>query len=438
MMKRTALIITLLAGSLFLAGCGYRAPLYQSYIPEVKDTTVYPGVRPAYKELAALLEKDTQMGPTQGNSVTLLPEGPIKWNVLKEDLEYADKSIYIDHYRFCTDSAGIIVEDILREKAREGVDVRIILDKPANKKEHLQELATLKKDGVELDLFRRPVMLLDHVGANLATHRDHRKILLIDGQIGYLGGRNIQYEYFFNWRDADLRIVGPAVADLSAVYMENQERVAPQLKPIYVEKDLKKAAQMDNLPELKQFTDVTVQIIPDSPDDKVLPLRNGFEWALYSAKKYFWFYNPYTPPPASTLQALKDAAIRGVDVRWIVPDNNDVEIMKGMGESMYKDLLEAGVRIYEWLGPVMHAKQFMMDDYLLGVGSANMDNLSFFLNYEVMALVYDERTTRHAAQTFAAELEKNCVEITLEDVRKWNVFRKLRNWVVRFLAGYMT
>lgn len=281
-------------------------------------------------------------------------------------------------------------------------------------------------------------MLLDYVGANLATHRDHRKILLIDGQTGYVGGRNIQDEYFFDWRDADIRITGPAVAHLSSVYEENQDRVVPQLGALYVEKDLKKAAQMDNLPEMKQFEDVTVQIIPESPDDKVLPLRNCFEWALYSAKKYFWFYNPYTPPPASTLQALKDAALRGVDVRWIVPDNNDIEIMKGMGESMYKDLLEAGVRIYEWLGPVMHAKQFMMDDYLLGVGSANMDNLSFFLNYEVMTLVYDENTTRHAANTFLSELEEHCEKITLEEVRNWGFFRKLRNWVVRFLAGYLT
>lgn len=428
----------LLAGVLLLAGCGYRAPLYQSYIPVVEDTTEYPGVRPAYQALAALMEKDTGMEPTEGNTVTLLPDGQKKWDILKEDLEYADKSIYIDHYRFCTDSAGSIVENILREKARDGVDIRIILDKPANKKAHLKELSTLKEDGVQLDLFHRPVMLLDHVGANLATHRDHRKILLVDGQIGYVGGRNIQDEYFFDWRDADIRITGPAIADLTAVYKENQDRVAPWLGPLEVAEDLDKAARMDNLPEMKQFTDVTVQIIPDSPDDKVLPLRNCFEWALYSAKRYFWFYNPYTPPPASTLQALKDAAIRGVDVRWIVPGINDLGIMKGMGESMYKDLLEAGVKIYEWQENVLHAKQFMMDDYLLGVGSANMDNLSFFLNYEVITLVYDENTTRYAANTFLSEIEKNCEEISLEDVRHWNVFRKLRNWVVRFLAGSLT
>jgi cardiolipin synthase len=423
--------------TLVFTGCGYRAPLYQSYIPEVNDTTEYPGVRPDYQELAALMEKDTGFMPTEGNTVTLLPEGPRKWDLLKEDLEYAEKSVYIDHYRFRADSAGSIVEGILKEKAREGADVRVILDKPANTKEDRAELATMREDGVKLDFFRHPVMLIDHVWPSMGTHRDHRKILILDGQTGYVGGRNIQDEYFFDWRDADIRITGPAIADLSAIYMENQERVAPHRGPVHVAEDLEKAARMDNVPEMEQFTDVTVQFISDSPTDKVLPLRNCFEWALYSAKKYFWFYNPYTPPPASTLQALKDAAARGVDVRWIVPAINDVTPAKWMGESMYKELLAAGVRIYEWQDHVLHAKQFMTDDYLLIIGSSNMDNLSFFLNYEVVALVYDEATTRHAAETFLADTEKNCVEITLEEVKNWNVFRKLRNWLTRHLGGPM-
>lgn len=431
-MKR---ILPVFLMALILTGCGYRAPLYQSYIPQVQDSTEYSGVRPDYQELAALMEKDTGFKPTQGNTVTLFPDGPQKWAMLKEDLEYAEKSIYIDHYRFRVDSTGTIVENILKEKARNGVDVRVILDKSANTKEDRAELATMKEDGAELDFFRFPAMLIDHVTPAIETHRDHRKILILDGQTGYVGGRNIQDEYFFDWRDADIRITGPAIADLSAIYMENQERVAPLLDPVYVAEDLEEAARMDNIPEMKQFTDVTVQLVPESPTDKVLPTRNCFEWALYSAKKYFWFYNPYTPPPASTLQALKDAAARGVDVRWIVPGVNDVKPAKWMGESMYKDLLEAGVKIYEWQENVLHAKQFMMDDYLLGVGSANMDNLSFFLNYEVMALVYDEDTTRHAAETFLSETEKNCLEITSEEVRGWNLFRKIRNWFTRCMAG---
>lgn len=422
MMKRRAFF---LAGILLLTGCGYRAPLFQSYIPVVQDTTEYPGVRPEYQQLAALMEKDTGLSPVEGNTVTLFPDGPKMWEMLLEDLEYAEKSVYIDFYRFCMDSVGTIMENRLRQKARDGVDVRIILDKAANKKEDLEKLAAMQEDGVRLSLSR----------PRWGARRDHRKILLIDGQIGYLGGRNIQNEHFFDWRDADIRITGPVVADLLAVFLENQERVAPGMDDVYLAKDLEQAAEMDNIPEMKQFTDVTVQIVPESPTDKALPIRNCFEWALYSAKRYFWFYNPYTPPPASTLQALKDAAARGVDVRWIAPAINDVKVEKWTGESLYKELLAAGVKIYEWQGQVLHTKQFLMDDYLMVMGSANMDNLSFFMNYEVVALVYDEETTRHAAFTFLSDLEKHCLEIRPEEVQNWLLIRKIRNWLARHIGG---
>ena len=324
------------------------------------------------------------------------------------------------------------MEGILRDKAREDVDVRLILDKGGHSRKRIQELYTLLPEGVKLSLFRKPVWFIDQVWPSKGTHRDHRKLVLLDGQTAYVGGRNIQDT---DARDADLRITGPAVEDLSAVYMENQRRVAPLLSPVYVEKDLDKAARMDNIPEMKQFTDVMVQVVPESPTDEVLPIRNCFEWTLAHAQKYFWFYNPYTPPPGSTLQALKDAAARGVDVRWIVPAVNGVKPEKWMGESLYRELLEAGVRIYEWQDQMLCTRQFLADDYLLALGSASMDNLSFFLNYELMALVYDENMTRYASYLFLSDLETHCREISLEEVLGWGAFRKLRNWLTRTLAG---
>ena len=431
-MKR-ALFLSLAA--LALSGCGYRAPLYKSYIPEVVDTTDYPGVAPAYQELAALMEKDTGFVPQEGNTVTLFPEGWKKWEQLMEDLDYASESIYIDHYRFRADSLGSMVVRTLEEKAREGVDVRVILDKGANTRKDREKLVMMGSSGVKLQYFHKPRMLIDYVWLSNGFHRDHRKILILDGQTAYLGGRNIQDEYFLQWRDADIRITGPVVQDITSVYEENQQRVAPDWGSAHVAQDLDKAARLDNLPEMKQYSDVAVQVVSDSPTDKVLPLRNCFEWTIQHAKKYFWFYNPYTPPPASTLQALKDAVARGVDVRWIAPANNDVKLEKWMGESLYRELLEAGVRIYEWQGEVLHAKQFMSDDYLTIVGSSNLDNLSFFLNYEIVALVYDRDVTRDAAALFLKELWQNCEEITLEEVQKWTAFRKFRNWFIRTFGG---
>jgi len=418
-----------------LTACGYRAPMYKSYIPEVVDSMAYPGVVPAYQQLAALMEKDTGFSPQEGNTVTMFPDRWQKWLQLKEDLDYASESIYIDHYRFCADSTGSIVARTLEEKAREGVDVRVVLDKGAHTREDRGKMESMRSSGVKIQFFHKPKMLIDHILLSKGFNRDHRKILILDGQTAYLGGRNIQDRYFLQWRDADIRITGPVVKDIVSVFEENQQRVAPEWGTAHVAKDLDHAARMDNIPEMTQYSDVTIQVVPESPTDKILPIRNCFEWAIEHAQRYFWFYNPYTPPPASTLQALKRAAARGVDVRWIAPANNDVKLEKGMGESLYKELLEAGVRIYEWQGEVLHAKQFMSDDYLLIMGSSNLDNLSFFLNYEVVTLVYNRDVTRDAATLFLKELWENCEEMTLEEVQKWKGSRKIRNWFIRTFGG---
>lgn len=227
---------------LALGGCGYRAALHPSYLPP--EGAAFPGVPAGYGQLAALMEKDTGLAPTVGNTVALLPDGLQKWEVLREDLERAEGAIYIDHYRFCADSLGSVVEEILRQKARQGVDVR-----------------------------------------------------------------------------------------------------------------------------------------------------------------------------------------------WIVPAVNDIEAAKWMGESLYRELTDAGVRIFEWQDEVLHAKQFMTDGALLGIGSANMDNQSFFFIYEVLALVYDEAVTRHAARTFLSELEARCREITPSEIRRWSLLRRLRNSLIRALGG---
>ena len=148
---RSGVRIPVLALALMaVAGCGYRAPLHKSYIPTDVDSTTYSGVAPAYQELAALMEKDTGFIPQEGNTVTLFPEGGKKWEQMMEDLDYASESIYIDHYRFCPDSAGTIVSRILEEKAREGVDVRVILDKGAIKKKDREELLKMRPSGVRM------------------------------------------------------------------------------------------------------------------------------------------------------------------------------------------------------------------------------------------------------------------------------------------------
>ncbi len=432
-MRKT--LLTLLCG-LALAGCGYRAPLHQSYIPVVTDSTLYSGVRADYQQLAALMEKDTGMKPIEGNTVSLVFEGQENLDRMLDDVRAAERSVYIEPYRFCLDSVGTVLAGILREKAASGVDVRIILDKAANTAEDIRKLKTLREDGAMVKTFHRPVFFLDHWIPKLATHRNHRKLLLLDGTTAFVGSRNIQDKYFFDWHDADVRITGPVLADLTEAFHGNQRNIGlHRQKPLYVAPDLEEKALRDTVPGLEQFFGVPVQVVPEYPTDRRLPTRNCLEWALAHAQKYFWYYNPYSPPPPSTIEALQEAARRGVDVRWIAPSITDIEPERGIAESMYEGLLDAGVRIYEWQDHMMHAKQYLCDDYLTIIGSTNMDNLSLFLNYELLALLYDERICHRAAETFLHDLETHCREITLEEVKSWPEPRKWRNWILRILGG---
>ena len=432
-MERT---LTALLCCLALAGCGYRAPLHKSYIPVVADTTLYAGIRPEYQQLAALMEKDTDMKPAGGNTVTLVTEGQENLDRLLDDVKKAEISVYIEPYRFCLDSVGTVLAGILREKAAAGADVRIILDKSANTKEDIRELKTLRNNGAQVNTFHRPAFFLDHWIPRLATHRNHRKLLILDGRTAYIGSRNIQDKYFFDWHDTDVRITGPVVADLTEAFHGNQRNIGiHRKKPLYVAPNLEETARRDTMSGLEQFFDVPVQVVPEYPTDRRLPTRNCLEWTLTQAKEYFWYYNPYSPPPQTTIDALQEAARRGVDVRWIAPSITDVEPERGIAESMYEGLLEAGVRIYEWQDHMMHAKQYLCDDYLTILGSSNMDNLSLFLNYELLTILYDERICRLYHEIFLKDLETHCREVTLEEVKKWSSPRKLRNWLLRILGG---
>ena len=310
-----------------------------------------------------------------------------------------------------------------------------MVDKAAETPKNLKALRKLPESGVLFNSFYKPVWVLDGLVPPAGTHRNHRKIMMVDGATAYLGGRNIQDKYFTSWRDADVRITGPVIEHIATIYMENQLRLNPKAQPLHIAPDLQKAADEDNLPGLTQFKGKTVQVVHDSPTDKLLPMRNLFEWAITHSKRYFWIYSPYTPPPKSTLNALKEAAARGVDVRWIVQGVSDVFIEEYIAEFMFKDLLEAGVRLFKWNSGIMHAKQFMSDDYLMAIGSVNMDNLSFFLNYENEAIIYDEDITRLASERFIEDLSNHCTEVTLEQVKRLNIFRKFRNWFCYTFGG---
>lgn len=408
--------------------------MHQTIIPEAEDPA-FGIIRPEYRKMAATVAHSTGLNPTQGNQVGIIPVNTDRLHWMLEQLQQARKSIYIDMYRFRVDSGGVLLYGILEEKARAGLDVRIIVDKGANKKEDLDKLKLLQDAGAQVEFFRFPVWVADYILPPIATtHRDHRKIVIIDGEIAYIGGRNLADYYYFVWKDLDACYSGPVVAQLAQVYQENWSRVSPDTPSVSLKPAGDAIGRIPPPESVPYFSGKTIQIIPDSPIDKRLPLRDAFELAVEQARDYFYFQSPYLPPPPSTVQKLKEAALRGVDVRWMVPSKNDIFFQQWMGETLYKGYMTSGIRVFEWQEEMLHNKLYISDDYITCIGSTNVDNLSFFLNYEVSSIIYDEEVTRSTKEQFLKEQEQ-CREITLSEVEGWNAFRLLRNWFFRVLGG---
>ena len=408
--------------------------MHKRVIPEA-DNPAFRIIRPEYREMAATIAESTGLLPTQGNQVSIVPVSTDRFQWMLQQLREARKSIYIDMYRFRVDSGGVFLYSILEEKARAGLDVRIILDKGANRASDLKKLKQLQDAGAQVEFFRFPVWVADYILPPIATtHRDHRKLMIIDGEIAYIGGRNLADYYYFVWKDLDACYSGPVVSQLAQVFQENWNRVSPDTPSVSLKPAGSSVREIPPPESLPHYSGITIQIIPDSPIDKRLPLRDAFELAVEQAQDYFYFQSPYLPPPPSTMQKLKEAALRGVDVRWMVPAKNDIFFQQWMGETLYKGYLASGIRIFEWQEGMLHNKMYVSDDYITCIGSTNADNLSFFLNYEVSSIIYDAEVAHGTKERFLEEQE-HCREIMLKEVEKWNVFRKLRNWLFRIAGG---
>ena len=293
---------------------------------------------------------------------------------------------------------------------------------------------------------------------------------MIDGKIGYTGGMNINDHYFRLWRDTHTRITGNAVAVLQYTFLDSwltgggtsdkemiefsprakkpvTEPSHPVTEPVEVTaqgsltlnnvastssakgKADSAAVEIDFHATHPTLKDKLVQIVPDEPDLPLPILQLSYEWALQHAKKYIYLQTPYFVPTEPVMDALKTAALCGVDVRLMLPEVADNILMRPANRAYYEEALQAGVRIFLRQGEFIHAKTFVCDDYLSSIGSANLDFRSFAINYEVNSYIYDEETALMNKGIFLYDLHQ-CRELTLEE---WN----RRPWYSRLLESLM-
>ncbi|MCI1785352.1 MAG: phospholipase D-like domain-containing protein [Bacteroidales bacterium] len=413
-------------------------------------------VQSEFRPLAKLLSKDSSTTVSDGNGIEVIVFGHRKFELLMEDLKNAKKSIHMEYFYFRKDKGSKQIKEMLMKKAREGIKVRFIHENIANINISPGYYNEMKKAGVEVVKFTKSHIPFINFFTQL-NYRDHRKIVVIDGRIGYTGGMNISDDYFLRWRDTHLRITGNAVSGLQYSFLNTwitaggsissdfnnyfpsmpqseQNHSAANDQVAEIEKDLARTP-IENLDMTFKLAgnDKLIQIVPDEPDSQWPIIQMGAVWAVQHAKKYIYIQTPYFVPPDPILSALKSAALSGTDVRIMLPKKADLFFMGPANKSYFSECLEAGIKIYERSGRFIHSKTFVSDDYLSEIGSANMDFRSFTIDYELNAYIYDENTAIVNKAIFMKDMEA-CTEITLSSWEKRPWYKKLLQRLLRLFA----
>ncbi len=362
---------------------------------------------------------------TEYNKVDILNNGRETFDSILHELEQAKEHIHLEYYIIEDDNIGNKVKDILVRKARQGVEVRIIYDDVGSWSLSKKYIRDLKDAGAEVYAFMpvRFSRLADRV-----NYRNHRKILVIDGQVGFVGGINIADRYIDGskdlglWRDVHLKLEGQAVHSLQAVFLIDWFFVSDKI----IDDD-------KYFSEHKVDEKCLVQITACGPDSDWASIMQAYFAAISTAKEYIFITTPYFIPNESLLTALKTASLSGIDVRIILPFNTDSHIVYWGTISYVKELLEAGIKIYLYKEGFIHSKILMVDDVFASVGTANIDIRSFDTNFEVSALIYDHEITRKLKKDFCEDLAKS-EQVTLETWAERSLLTRLKTSVARIIS----
>jgi cardiolipin synthase len=355
------------------------------------------------KELAYMLVKDINSPLTGNNTVKLLVNGERKFPEVLEALSRAKHHIHIEYYIYEDDKIGRAIEEVLIQKAKEGVEVRFIYDDFGSRSIRKKLVRRLKAGGVKAFPFLKIYFI---AFANRLNYRNHRKIIVVDGYTAFVGGINISDRYINNsvntnklyWRDTHLRIDGPGVRHLQYLFLCDWNFCA------------NKKLQPDKVffPDKNSYPvqgNKVVQIASSGPDSAKPTILFSLLQAINLATKEILITSPYFIPGESLLDALIIASLSGVSVKLLMPGISDSFIVNAAAKSYYNDLLNAGVEIYLYNKGFVHAKTMVTDQKVAIVGTANMDFRSFDLNFEVNAIVYDSEIAEELREVFYEDLE---------------------------------
>lgn len=346
---------------------------------------------------------------TTNNKVSIYTDGYEFFDELKSQLKKAKKYIHIEFYIFKDDGIGNEILDILVEKLSEGVEVRLLYDTVGSRLLSEKGIQRLRKSGGKIGAFFPSFLKIINFNLNF---RNHRKIVVIDGEVGFVGGFNVGDEYlgkdpkFGYWRDTHTKIVGSAVNDLNLRFMMDWRYTTHE--------DISFTKYLND--DINPYNgNVGIQIVNSGPDlSEIDEIKYGYLKMIQKAKKYLYIQSPYLILNSSLLDALKIACLSGVDVRIMIPSKPDHPFVYWASYSYAGELLKFGAKIYTYdKNAFLHSKTVVIDDSICSIGTANMDIRSFELNFEVNAFMYCSDVAIKQKEIFEADIEK-CVQVTQE------------------------
>ena len=375
-------------------------------------------------DLSKLLWMTGRSIPLKGNSLKVYTVCQEMYDDLVRDLKTATDHIHFEFFKFEDDQIGRRIGEILIAKARAGVQVRVQYDHVANYFRG-KFYNWLKEGGVEVEPFLK--VSLPFLSSD-TNYRNHRKIVIIDGRIGYAGGMNIAQRYATgikrgNWRDTHFRVVGPAVSEMQVVFLTDW---------CFSRKELLDDQRF--FPRVESDDNVTMQIASSGPMDQWNVTMQGMMRIITRAKSYVYIQSPYLIPTEPVMSALRDTALAGVDVRLMIPYHGDRGVIPALASRSYvAQALEAGVKVYFYNGGYLHAKTIVSDDEIVTIGSTNLDVRSFEQDFEINAFIYDSNLAVQMKEIFLRD-QDDCSWVTAEQWAYRPKLEKVKESVARLFS----
>lgn len=374
-----------------------------------------------YLKMMGLINHNCRFPPTNSNTVTLLKDGAATFTSILKSLENAKKYIYLQYYIFEEGELADRLLELFKAKVAQGVVVRMIYDSVGSYTLSNGYVKALKDAGVEVFPFLP--FRFDYFLSSL-NYRNHRKIIVVDGIHGFTGGINISDKYLKGdpnlgkWHDRHLYIHGPAVKQLEEVFIADWFLVA--------EEQLDLGGKDENLGNDKE-NGATVQIVSSGPEDDFPTIQQTYFTLINEAENYIYITNPYVIPGSEILMALQTASSSGVDVRLLISEKGDSNLVDWSVRSYFEPMLKAGIRLFLLPDGFLHSKVMVSDDDIVSIGTANIDIRSFEHNYEVNAVIYDK--------DFAKQLKADFLEDCTRSRELTYFEHKQRPWGTKLKEG---